>query len=274
MSLPFLARAAAFQSAGSETMAVLVARWGLAYQAGHPDFKLEVGAKGSGTAPLALAKDAQLGAMSRRMKPEELATLKAAVGSAPLELSSAMDALEIVVNPKLPLDKLDLGQLKAIFSAGASGSWKTFGGPAGPIHLYGRDKESGTRQFFEEHVMGKGVKASYFKEAVTPADLVKSVAADPMGIGYLGLGASLEGVKALPLAAKKGGKAYAFSPEDVYENHYPLARHLYLYVLAKRPAEITDFLRYVLSDPGQMIALQVGFLPLSKLEREEVLSKL
>ena len=59
-------------SIGSDTLNNLMTYWAEAFNRLYPNVKIQVEGKGSATAPPALAAGtAQLGPMSRRMKPEE-----------------------------------------------------------------------------------------------------------------------------------------------------------------------------------------------------------
>ena len=64
----------------------------------------------------------------------------------------------------------------------------------------------------------------------------------------------------------------------MYSGRYPLARYLYVYV-NRKPGEPLDalrreFLRFVLSRPGQEVVVKDGYLPLPARLVEQELAKL
>jgi phosphate transport system substrate-binding protein len=86
-------------------------------------------------------------------------------------------------------------------------------------------------------------------------------------------------VKVLRIARKKGGPAFALTPENVANRTYPLIRDAYFYV-NKAPGQpldpkVREFMRFVLSREGQEIIAKVGYLyPLNKAYLEEQRKKL
>ena len=94
---------------------------------------------------------------------------------------------------------------------------------------------------------------------------MESVANDPSGIGYSGIGWKTSQVRTVPLGATAGNFV-----EPTYKNSldgtYPLARFLYIYVNQK-PGQPLDpltgeFIKYVLSHEGQEAVVQAKFFPL------------
>ena len=73
-------------------------------------------------------------------------------------------------------------------------------------------------------------------------------------------------MRAVPLTKKSGGTFVEATPENAVSGKYPLARFLYIYVNKKPgealPAAQADFLRLVLSDKGQQIVADHGFISL------------
>ncbi len=104
------------------------------------------------------------------------------------------------------------------------------------------------------------------KEQPGSASVVLAVTEDDAAIGYSGIGYKTSGVKALAIAKKDGGTAYAPTYENVLNGKYPLGRMLYLYV-AKKPNEplpklIEEFIKYIMSKQGQQTVVKDGYLPL------------
>jgi phosphate transport system substrate-binding protein len=266
-------------SVGSDTLNNVMTLWAEGFKRQYPNVRVQIEGKGSSTAPPALISGtAQLGPMSREMKPSELDEFEKKFGYPPTKIRVAVDALAVYVNKDNPLDHLTLGQVDAIFSKtrscggtadlttwgalGLQGSWASK-----PISLYGRNSASGTYGFFKEHALCNGDYRDTVKEQPGSASVVQGVSEDMYGIGYSGIGYKTSGVKALALGAKEGQPFITTDPENVYAGKYPLARFLYVYI--NQPPNqsadplVTQFLRYVLSQQGQAVVVKDGYLPLT-----------
>jgi phosphate transport system substrate-binding protein len=274
-------------SVGSDTLNNVMTMWAENFQKVYPNVKIQIEGKGSGTAPPALiAGTAQLGPMSREMKPSEIDDFEKKFGYPPTKIKVAIDALAIFVNKDNPLKELTLQQADAIFSKG-----RACGGPkdittwgdlgltgdwaAKPISLYGRNSASGTYGFFKEHALCNGDYKDTVKEQPGSASVVQGIAEDKYGIGYSGIGYQTSGVKSLALAHKAGDPFVPTDPKEVYAGKYPLSRFLYVYVnqTPNKPLDplVKQFLLYVLSHDGQEVVVKDGYMPLlSKTDTEEL----
>ncbi len=277
-------------SIGSDTLNNLMTFWAESFSAAYPSVRVQVEGKGSSTAPPALIEaTAQLGPMSRAMKPDELDAFEKKFGYPPTQIRVAVDALAVYVNKDNPLEKLTLPQVDAIFSksrrCGEAAPFDTWGAlavqgtlAAQPIRLYGRNSASGTYGYFKETALCGGDFRDTVKEQPGSASVVQGVTEDKLGIGYSGLGYKTSGVKALALAKDAKGAFATTDSEEVYAGKYPLARFLYVYVnrAPGKPLDpLTDqFLRFVLSREGQEIVLKDGYLPLKVGVIEQELAKL
>lgn len=267
-------------SIGSDTLNNLMTLWAEGFQKQYPNVRVQIEGKGSSTAPPALISGtAQLGPMSRDMKPTERDEFEKRFGYGPTEVAVAIDALAVYVNKDNPIEQLTLPQVDAIFSStlicGASQAITTWGEAGAqkaswksqPISLYGRNSASGTYGFFKKVALCKGDYRNTVKEQPGSASVVQGVAEDLHGVGYSGIGYRTSGVKALKIAKKAGSPYGSVDPADVLSGKYPLARYLYVYV-NKTPGKPLDpltaqFLAYVLSKDGQQIVVKDGYLPLS-----------
>jgi phosphate transport system substrate-binding protein len=272
-------------STGSDTMVNLMNYWAEGYKKLYPNVKVQVEGKGSATAPPALANSlAQLGPMSREMKPEEEETIEKSQGVKPLRISTAIDCLAVYVHKDNPVPGFTMAQLDCIFSktrktgyadistwgqVGLTGPWDSL-----PMSIYGRNSASGTYVYFKEHVLKKGDYKDSVKEQPGSSAVVDGVANDKAGIGYSGIGYKTSEVRAVPLA--KDGKSALAQPSfaNALNGKYPLGRALYIYVV-KKPSEplpplVKEFVKYVLSQEGQEVVIKDGFgpLPLPILQQE------
>jgi phosphate transport system substrate-binding protein len=266
-------------SVGSDTLNNLMTLWAEGFRKEYPNVRIQIEGKGSSTAPPALISGtAQLGPMSREMKPTEIDEFEKKYGYKPTAIGVAIDALEVFVNKDNPLSQLTLPQVDAIFSktrlcgapadvstwggVGASGAWA-----ARPLSLYGRNSASGTYGYFKEHALCKGDYKDSVKEQPGSASVVQGVGADVNAVGYSGMGYRTSEVKPLALAAKDGSPYVAADPKNIYDGKYPLSRLLYVYVnkAPGRPLDplVLEFLRFVLSKPGQEVVVKDGYLPLT-----------
>jgi phosphate transport system substrate-binding protein len=274
-------------SVGSDTLNNVMTMWAENFQKVYPNVKIQIEGKGSGTAPPALiAGTAQLGPMSREMKPSEIDDFDKKFGYPPTKIKVAIDALAIFVNKDNPLTQITLPQADAIFSKGRAcggpkdiatwGDLGLTGAWAGkPISLYGRNSASGTYGFFKEHALCNGDYKDTVKEQPGSASVVQGVAEDQYAIGYSGIGYRTSGVKALALSPKEGEPFIETEPKEVYAGKYPLSRFLYVYInqAPNKPLDplVKQFLLYVLSRDGQEVVVKDGYLPLlSKTDTEEL----
>ncbi|MFN3532686.1 MAG: PstS family phosphate ABC transporter substrate-binding protein [Candidatus Brocadia sp.] len=277
-------------SIGSDTMNNLMTYWAEGFNKVYPNVKIQIEGKGSTTAPPALISGtAQIGPMSRAMKPTEIDAFEKKYGYKPTAIKAALDALAVYVNKDNPLKGLTLPQVDAIFSKTRRGKYKedikTWGqlGLTGewatkPISLYGRNSASGTYGYFKEHALYKGDFKDTVKEQPGSASVVQGVTEDRYAIGYSGIGYKTSGVRTLPLAFKEGEPYKEAEMENVINGSYPLARFLYVYI-NKKPGQpldplVREFVKFILSKEGQKVVVKDGFLPLPTSVVEEELKKI
>ena len=148
-------------------------------------------------------------------------------------------------------------QLKKIY-AGEITNWKDLKGPDAEIYAIAREDGSGTRDTFNELVMGSttaetpGVKtvaqgSSEVKTAVTGSD---------KAIGYVGFSYAESGD--LGVLTYEGVKP---DVNNIKSGSYPLARHLFFYTWGQPKPCAQKFIDFVLSAAGQKIADENGFIP-------------
>lgn len=267
-------------SVGSDTLGTLMTLWGESFNRQYPGVNVQVQAAGSSTAPTALAAGAaQMGAMSRPMQAVERQLFEAKYGYPPLAVPVAMDALVVVVNQDNPLQKLNAKQLDAIFSVtrrcGALADVRHWGDlqlaepgwAARPLQRFGRNSASGTWGFFKQQALCNGDFRNDVGEYPGSAAVVQAVAGTLNAIGYASIGIHLSGVKTLPITLDDG-EVIPPDPANIRSGRYPYSRLLYLYVnkAPDKPLEplTAAFLQHVLSDQGQGLVTQAGYLPLSE----------
>ncbi len=277
-------------SVGSDTLANLMTLWAEEYKREYPNVNIQIQAAGSSTAPPALTEGtSNLGPMSRKMKSKELEAFERRYGYKPTPIRVAIDALAVFAHKDNPIKGLTIPQIDAIFSStrkcgypeditrwgqlGLEGGWKNRA-----VQLYGRNSVSGTYGYFKKKALCKGDYRNNVNEQPGSASVVQSVSASLNGIGYSGIGYITSGVRAVPLAKKAGQPFIEASPENAISGKYPLARFLYVYV-NKHPNKPLpplerEFLKLVLSNPGQKVVIKDGYIPLPKSVLEKELTKL
>jgi ABC-type phosphate transport system, periplasmic component len=187
---------------------------------------------------------------------------KGAKGHTPKEVIVARDGIAIVVNPKNPVSELDMQQLSQIFT-GALTNWNQIGGGKEEILVFSRESSSGTYVFFQEHVLKNKDYTPKAKLMSATSAIIESVSTDKGAIGYVGLGYALatkDKVKIISVKADTNSPAIVPSEQVVKSGQYPIARPLYLYVGDKAGGEVQDFVNFCLSDKGQAIVRDAGYV--------------
>ena len=279
---------------GSDTMYPLLSRLSLEFQRRQPKVTLDVKGGGSSKAieeflrpPLSKtgnivlreerANQFWLLATSRELFDDEIKQFIAENGYEPMAIPVAVDAVAIYVHKDNPLPGLTLDQIDAIFSTtrkrGAKASltrWGQLGLSDGwdqaAIQLYGRDRRSGTRAFFQEHVLAGGDFMPTLHEEPGAASVILNLGRDQLGIGYSGLGLQSSTVRVVPLAENEGMPFVPPSSATIADQTYPLRRVLYLYVnkhpKGSLPPAAQEFLTFLMSHEGQEAVIKAGFFPL------------
>lgn len=254
------------QVKGSDTMVNLVQILAEEYMAKKPGAAIAVLGGGSGTGITAIINGTcDLANHSREWKPKEL-DLAFEKGVRPRIFAIAVDALSIIVNEKNSVDSLTMAQVGSIFR-GEIKNWKAVDGPDQKISLYGRQSNSGTYSFLQEHVLNNKNYSQDVKEMNGNAQIIEGVSQDLAGVGYVGVGYLYDekgeirrGIKVLQI--KKDENSPAYSPLDkeaVYSAKYAISRPLYQSTSGKPSAAVADFIRFELSPEGQAIVGKEGF---------------
>jgi len=256
---------------GSDTMIQLATAWSEAYRKVKPNVMVNANGGGSGTGIAALQNGTtDLCNASREIKPEERAKVKEVTGKDVQEFVVAYDALAVYSNPANPIKEISIEELREIWAEGGSITTWDQVNPAmmGKITLFGRQNNSGTYDYFREHVCGKTAdkKQREFRGGISElngsSEVVENVAKTPTGLGYSGMGYKTPNVNWLHISAKKGEPAVEPGTEAARSGSYPISRKLYIYTAGEPSAEAKAFIDWILSAEGQKIVAQEGFVPL------------
>jgi phosphate transport system substrate-binding protein len=257
------------QIKGSDTMVNLGQAWAEEFMATHPEVSIAVTGGGSGTGIAALINGTtDIANTSRKIKQKELDDAQKS-GYYPEEFKTAIDALAVIVNPVNPVKELTIDQLSGIFT-GKITNWNEVGGKNEKILVLSRDRNSGTHMYFLEHVLRHGNEKG--PEQFAPSVLmlpsseaiISEVSQSESAIGYDGLGYVTPKVKTIAVAAKNGDPFVQPSKENATNHTYPIWRFLYMYTGFKPKGETKAFLDFVVSEKGQEIVNELGFVPLPK----------
>jgi phosphate transport system substrate-binding protein len=264
------------QIKGSDTMVNLAQILAEEYMAKNPGTALAVLGGGSGTGITAIINQTcDIANHSREWKQKEIDQAWEK-GVQPRFFVIAIDGLSVIVHESNPLEKLTMAELGAIYR-GEIKNWKAVGGPDKKVSLYGRQSNSGTYVFMQEHVLGNKNYSTDMKEMNGNAQIIEGILQDEGGVGYVGVGYLFDqngkvrkGLKVLNIA--KDAKSEAFSPLDkaaVDSGNYPVARPLYQASSGKPSVAIADFIRFETGDEGQKIVEREGFFTIGAKHKEQ-----
>lgn len=242
---------------GSDTLgAKLVPQLAEQFKADHPGTAFDIAAEGSATGFAALIdKTAALGMASRPAKPEEISLGKSKDVDLK-EATVAYDGIAVIVNAANPVKGLTRKQVEQIFT-GEISDWSAVGGSGGKISIYTRNTSSGTYAEFREMAMKKRDYAPSSQKLAGNEQIAQEVGNNANGIGYVGLAyAKAKGVKVLPIDGATPSK------ESVLGKSYPYARPTFYYTNGPATGTLKEFIDFTLSDAGQKIVEQVGFVPI------------
>ena len=241
---------------GSDTLgAKLVPQLAEAFKAQHPDTTFDIAAEGSTTGIAAIIDStAQIGMASRRAKPSETGAASGkGVNMHPTIV--AYDGMAVIVNTANPIAGLTKKQVEQIFTGDIT-DWSAVGGSPGKISLYTRNTSSGTYSEFKEMAMKKRDYAPSAQKMAGNEQIASEVGKNANGVGYAGLAyTKAGGIKVLPIDGTLP------SVKNVQANSYPYARPTFYYTNGEPNGVAKDFVDFTLSQAGQKIVLQAGFVP-------------
>ncbi len=225
------------------------------------DYKVNVKSGGSGVGIVDVAEGrSDIAMSSREIKLEERQRYETPKVRF-VEIPVGFDAICLVISPdvyKMGVTSLTTEEVRRIYSGDIT-NWEELGGPNTEIFAIGRRPGSGTRDTFNEIIMGS-------KEAETPAvsydagessEVKFSTQRSRNAIGYMGYSFVMKGdTKVIALDGVQP------SIESIKSGAYPLARKLFFVTLGEPSPGAKAFIDYILSPEGQKIAIENGFIPI------------
>ena len=189
----------------------------------------------------------EIGMASRDLKPEEKAGLK--------ETKIALDGIGIITHKSNTVKNLTTAQIKDIYT-GKITNWKQVGGKDAPIVVVSREDGSGTRDGFQEKMGFESTALTKDAQISDGSGNIKTtVAGNENAIGYISLGYIDNSLNKLKV------DGIELTPESVKAKKYPISRPLLLVNKeGSISAEGTKLINFILSDEGQKIMVDKGFI--------------
>lgn len=256
---------------GSDTMIQLGTAWAEAYRKVKPNVFVNANGGGTGTGFAALQNNTTDVCMaSREIKGEEKEKTKAATTKDVIEHTVAFDALAVYTHPSNPMKEISIEELTEIWAEGGTiDTWdKVTTGVTGKMVLVGRQNNSGTYDYFREHICGKtpDKKQREFRQGVSElngsSEVCEQIGKTPTAIGYSGMGYKTPHVNWLKVSKKKGEPGVEPGANAARDKSYPIARGLYLYTAGEATGETKEFLDWIKGPEGQAIVNKEGFVSL------------
>lgn len=245
---------------GSTTVLPIVAEAAKYYRQLHPGLRLTVSGGGSGVGVSSIGQDlVEIGMASRDLTPQESARLQGRVK----QVAVARDAVAVAVSKAVyegGVTRLTLAQIAAIYR-GEITNWQAVGGPDARILVIDKEASRGTRHVFAKAVLGDERARAPGATIIAGSNNEEqaAIANSDQAIGMLS-NAWLNGaVRAV--AVGEPDAAVLPTLEHVADGRYPIQRELNILVPVNSDAVIDDFVDFLLSDSGQAIVQQVGYLP-------------
>ncbi|MDD3243079.1 MAG: phosphate ABC transporter substrate-binding protein [Eubacteriales bacterium] len=193
----------------------------------------------------------EIGMSSRSLKDEEKAK-----GLKPVTI--ALDGIAVTVNAANPVNALTTEQIQKIFK-GEITSWSQVGGSDAPIVVYTREAASGTRGAFLELMKlqddeDKSLITDKALEANSNGSMKTNIAGNANAIGYISLGSVDDTVKAVDVDSVKA------SVDTVLDGTYPVKRPFLVVTKGEPTALEQAFMNYILSDEGQKMVTDKGYI--------------
>ena len=208
---------------------------------------------------------------SRPIKAKEV-TLCQEGGVEYIEIPVAIDGLTVIVNKDndfaqcITIEELDKMWGPAAEETVTKWSQVRDGWPDEEMDMYAPGVDSGTFDYFTDTVSGEsGASRGDFTASEDDNLIIQGVSGEKNGVGYLGYAYYAENVNKLKAVEIDGGSG-CVAPTDAAINngtYSPLSRPLFIYVRkdAANEPHIAEFIRYYLSEEGQALAAEVGYIP-------------
>ena len=258
---------------GSSTLGPYTTAAAEGFQKKNPKARVTVGISGTGGGFTRFCKgETDISNASRKISQTSASEAKACRdnGIGYIAFAAANDGISIVVNQQNTWAScLTMAELKKIWEPGSKvNNWNDIRSsfPNQSLRLFGPGTDSGTFDFFTEHVNGRA-RASRTDYQASEDDnvLVQGVSGERGGMGYFGLSYAIANRDKLNIVSvDKGSGCVQPNNSTVQNRSYPISRGLFLYVKKdsfRRPV-VQGFIEYILKNE-KAIAVKARFVPLT-----------
>lgn len=259
---------------GSSTVYLFSAIAAEDFQNANPGIQVKVGASGTGGGFARFCRgETDANNASRAIKDEEAAEC-AANGIEFGELTVAIDALTVVVNPENTWATcLTTDQLARMWEPGSTvTSWQQLDPafPDVPLKLFGPGTDSGTFDFFTKAINGEeGASRTDFTPSEDDNVIVQGVSGTKGGLGYFGYTYYEENADALrAVAIDAGDGCIEPGAQTAQDGSYTLSRPLMVYpsVQALALPQVREFFEFMVANDAS-IAEGAQYIPLNDTDR-------
>ena len=242
---------------GSSTVMPLAEAAAEVFNLEQHQYVVSVTAGGTGAGILGIAERKYDIAMASRALAEDE---KQRFGSNFREFKIGQDGISLAVSEKIyqaGVKSLSREQIQKIYSGNIT-NWKQVGGPDEDIYVISREEGSGTRDDFNEAVLGnrKAETPGVDTVANSGAEVKTAISGSSNAIGYLGFNYLGGGVRAIAF------DGIPPSYENIKLDIYELKRQLYFYTFGDPTPGAKAFIDFVQGPEGQKIAAEEGFIPI------------
>jgi phosphate transport system substrate-binding protein len=196
-----------------------------------------------GKAQLALVSD------PAAAEPAASPDARAGIESVPV----ARDGVAVIVAAGNPIRELSLAQVREVFQARVL-TWREVGGAEADIQTLSREAGSGTRQEFEQAVMGGRDVTTLALVLPATGPAVEYVARHSNAIAYASTACLTAGVRALVIEGRQA------DADTIRSGQYPLTRLISVLRRSDADAAVQAFVDLAVSDAGQRAAEAAGYV--------------
>lgn len=240
---------------GSSTVAPLAAELGKAFEAKHPEVRVDVQSGGSSRG-IADARSglADIGMVSRALKDDEKDLQAFAI---------ARDGVCVILHKDNPVKTLDDAQIVAIYT-GKIVNWKVVGGKDAPITVVNKAEGRSTLELFTHYFKLKDEDIKAHVVIGENEQGIKTVAGNPSAIGYVSIGtAEYDATHGVPIKLLSVGGVKA-SIATVRDGTFPLSRPLNLVVKTAPEGLVKAFIDFARSTEVHEIIKRQYFVAIKR----------
>ena len=240
-------------TAGSTTTLPIVQAAAETYMNIYPGTNISVRGGGSGLGIKSIIMESiDIGNASRKVNERENELIKKRQNEL-IETPIAIDAITIIVHKDNPINNISLKNLRLIYS-GKMTNWNELGRDDLEIVVISRDVSSGSFEVFNHAVLHNDLLKDNSMRLASNNAVATTVNYTKGAIGYIGLGYVNDNLKILSIDGVLPSK------NTVHNYEYPLTRKLYMYTTKTRSDATQDFIDFILSELGQTIVEQQGYI--------------